>query len=387
MLNSKFKAHFYRLSSLLLLLPLSFSALAIHSHAAEAEDNKQTKESIKVELYANDEALDFEMNKVNYLNFTATIGLVSPEAKFTTEDNFQVPQSDLVQLVLPKSASTHSFQTALDLQSNEFRFVAKRPTAWLLNLQLKGYNLVKSAFDSSRQVLRLDFRKLTKDVDSQLNYFTGELNSIQSKGKQDLTTVRKNLNGVLQAANLETAQSPIYNLLNGQLLTDLSDKCYLLGLASDKENLHPALQTLSYTLIYQGEAMKDELYNLPLVQTSQANVYDKNSDVRHYSARDNAKDEISSTDKVASATTAKLDSQKDSKLTAEQSKGLSKDQGKLPANEQAKVKKSSKYQTKIISPNDTTIVPSTGETAASIGISMLCFISATAIYAIKRHFN
>lgn len=376
MLNSKFKAHLYRLSALLLLLPLSFTCLSLHSLAADDASNKDDSKQIKVQLYADDEPLSFKMADVNYLNFTASIGLVSPEAKFTSDDNFQIKDDELVQLALPESASASNFATDKDLKDNELTFTAKRPTAWLLNLQLKGYNLQKSSFDATKQLLRLNYHKLSSETDYQANYFSGELNAIQAKKHKDLATERKNLHAVLQAAGLDSdAKAPIYNVLNGQLITgELEDSCYLFGQASAKKDLAPALQTLSYTLIYQGKAVQAELYNLQLVQTSQSNVYDKNADVRHDSDRADSEEKSTAALTVATSKDSKSELKADDKVTEK------KAEAKMTTS-----KTSSKYKTKVISPNDTSIVPSTGETAASLGISMLCFISATAIYAIKRH--
>lgn len=397
MLNSKFKAHFSRSSALALLITISLSCFTSHS-LAEAADTNDSKQ-IKVQLYTDDKALDFSLDKVNYLNFTASIGLVSPDSRFTDEANFQVPKEDLVQLTLPESAATQAFSTSNELKSNEFAFQAKRKTAWLLNLQLKGYELVKTTFNREDSILRLDYRPRAKELDYQANYFTGKLNSFHAKSCSDLKAERKNLLAVLRQANVKADKTAsIYNVITGEIVSEnkLTEKSYLFALADTKSDLAPALQTLSYTLISNGKAQANELYNLPLVQAAPANVYTGKNEARKDSDRaENAKinkaenAKADNSDNKLDTASLKKDTNTDSKLL-EQAELKVKDDNKsasLVKDDKEKVKRVSKYTTKVISPNNTSIVPSTGESAASVGLSLLCFITATAVYAIKRHFN
>lgn len=350
MLNSKFKTRFYRLSALALLIPLSFSCLTLHSKAEETTQDKTTTKHIKVELLVEDKPLDLDISQINYLNFTSTIKHISPEAKISQTNEFTIPQEDLVKLILP--ISTEEFAKDPKLKANEFAFVAKRPNSWLLNLQIKGYNLVKSAFNADKQLLQLKYQAANSSATNQVAYFTGELNSIQTKGELNFKAIRKNLIAVLQTAGLETSNATIYNLLDGQVVNSLPEEPTLLGLAKEQSKMAADKQTLSYTLIYKGKIIKDaDIYNLPLIQTNQANVYTKTTNAATLAIKE----------ALASAN------------------NIAVDQSNL------KDKKKSKYKTTVISPDNTSIVPSTGETAISISLSMLCFISATALYAVKRH--
>lgn len=354
MLNSKFKARFYRLGALALLISLSFSCLTLHSYAEDTTQDTTTAQHIKVELLVEDKPLDLDISAISYLNFTATVSRISPDAKISQTNDFSIPQEDLVKLILP--VSTDEFEKDANLKANEFEFVAKRPSSWLLNLQIKGYNLIKSAFDANKQLLQLTYKAVNADATQQVAYFTGGLNCIQTKGELNFKTIRKNLMGILQAAGLETSNAPVYNLLDGKVINNLSGEPTLLGLANEKAQVAPDKQTLSYTPIYKGKIVKDaDIYNLPLIQTNQANVYNKSA---------NAATKANNATIVAKADLA----------SANTNVGQSNQKGK----------KQSKYKTTVISPNNTSIVPSTGETAVSISLSMLCFISATALYAVKR---
>lgn len=355
------------------------SALLLPATSEAASAAQKTDAKIKVELWTQqNKPLKLDIKQIDFLNFASTAMIIDRSTIEKAPEQMKFSEADLPSLCFsPESDNlklSGTSETAKNLRSNEFYFRAAKPEAWLLNLQLKNYTLKKVRYDETDKVLKLYYEG-SQSLQAPSAYFTGLLNSESSREKNTFANVTKKIKELNHKQKLNGDVKRIVDLIEG-VTYDANDKlpasAALWAAENPKKDLNYGFYTLSYTMIKDGKSNNNDndLFVLPVLQKNLPDVYTGKLSTRKDSDRSSAKKDKQSSTKAGAQAGVSEQKSSDEKSAA-------------PSIE----RKQSKYRSKVVASNDTSVVQSTGETAASISLSLVCFIAATCVYAIKRRYK